>query len=57
VINLPFGTKFPNEIFIAQDGFNVDDGKNESQNFKFISWDKIARTNGLIIDNEHDFRK
>lgn len=59
VLNLPLGTKFPNGIFVAQDGFNHDNKKISNQNFKIVSWDKIAKmaTPNLIIDNQYDFRK
>lgn len=60
VINIPFGDKFPNGVFIAQDGFNFKKGSNKStQNFKLVGWDKIAKAISpeLIIDTKHSFIK
>jgi 3-phytase len=52
VSNLSFGTTFPNGFFIAQDGSNSEGDKLLNQNFKMVSWDKIARSFDpeLIID-------
>ncbi len=42
VINMNLGAEFPTGIFIAQDDRNIDNGKTEPQNFKFVSWEKIS---------------
>lgn len=59
VINLSLGDIFPQGVFIAQDGFNTNNERNAKQNFKLVSWDKIAKKMepNLIIDNQYDFRK
>ncbi len=36
------GKIYPHGLFIVQDGFNTDDGKRINQNFKYVSWKKIA---------------
>lgn len=50
VINLPLGERFESGLFVAQDGYNFKTSKNEegeSQNFKIVSWSKIAEALGL----------
>jgi 3-phytase len=42
VTGASFGTVFPSGFFIAQDGRNEEKGKNGNQNFKVVSWEKIA---------------
>jgi 3-phytase len=42
VLNMPLGNKFPNGVFICQDGFNTENGRDVPQNFKLVSWDSIA---------------
>ena len=56
VLNISLGSKFPNGVFVAQDGFNYDGQEIKSQNFKLISWDKIAKAadSKLIIDNDYN---
>jgi 3-phytase len=41
-ISLPLGSLFPKGVFIAQDGFNHDGDTLRTQNFKIVSWNKIA---------------
>lgn len=41
VISVALGAQFPQGIFIAQDGFNRDNGKLRTQNFKVVDWRKI----------------
>jgi 3-phytase len=41
VLAQPLGPLFPQGIFVAQDGFNRDDGKAANQNFKAVRWEKI----------------
>jgi 3-phytase len=59
VLSFGLGDKFPNGIFIAQDDENVTDGKTYNQNFKLVSWDKIAggAPTPLLTDNKVDPRK
>lgn len=42
VLSFGLGDKFPNGLFISQDDENITDGKTMNQNFKLVSWDKIA---------------
>lgn len=58
VINLAMGNNFPNGFFIAQDGFNFQDGVMVPQNFKLVRWEKIASSFDppLIIDNTYNIR-
>ncbi|MGI9526051.1 MAG: phytase [Weeksellaceae bacterium] len=35
------GSQFPKGIMVVQDGFNYDDKKKKSQNFKIIDWRKV----------------
>jgi len=50
VTNAPLGSRFPQGIFVAQDGSNSGD----NQNFKVVRWESIATavTPGLAIDVE-----
>lgn len=59
VINLPMGGQFPHGLFVAQDGFNTDNGKNLQQNFKLVGWEAIAKLSDppLIIDTSYTIRK
>lgn len=43
VCNVAFGQKFPKGVFIVQDGFNYYNETEETQNFKMVSWEKIAQ--------------
>jgi 3-phytase len=59
VINHSFGGLFPKGVFIAQDGENTDqDGNPERQNFKMVSWEKIAKLFDppLDIDTTYNVR-
>lgn len=53
VTNVGLGTQFPDGLFIAQDGFHVENGRKMNQNFKLISWKSIAShfNPPLHIDN------
>jgi 3-phytase len=42
VTNISLGTTFNSGLFVVQDGYNYDKNTKRPQNFKFISWDKIA---------------
>ncbi len=42
VTNLSAGKAFSSGLFVVQDGFNFDSDEKQPQNFKFVSWDKIA---------------
>lgn len=44
VLNMPLGNKFPNGVFICQDGFNTENGRDVPQNFKLVSWKDIAKS-------------
>lgn len=41
-ISVPLGAAYPNGVFIAQDGFNTENGTEANQNFKIVDWQKIA---------------
>ena len=55
VTNLALGDKFPNGLLVVQDGFNYENDTLRNQNFKLVSWDKIAGLTepDLLIDNSH----
>jgi len=59
VLSFGLGEKFPNGIFLTQDDENITDGKTYNQNFKIVSWDKIAdgAPAPLMKDNKVDPRK
>jgi 3-phytase len=42
VVNHALGPDFPSGMFICQDGVNFDDGLKKAQNFKYVSWQRIA---------------
>jgi 3-phytase len=58
VINRSLGEAFPYGFFIVQDGSNINDSVSANQNFKVVSWGKIATTfyPNLIVDTEFDYR-
>lgn len=43
VISVAIGAKYPKGIFVAQDGFNRDNGKRATQNFKVVNWLDIEK--------------
>ena len=47
VTSLPLGADYPKGIFICQDGVNIDSDKHMPQNFKYVSWELIAKKLGL----------
>ncbi|KFN08716.1 3-phytase [Bacillus pseudomycoides] len=59
VMSFGLGEKYPNGIFLAQDGENMDHGKIVNQNFKMIDWKRIAKgfDSKLQIENNVDPRK
>lgn len=59
VMNMPLGQRFPHGVFIAQDAVNIGpDGNPDNQNFKMVSWDKIANLFDppLDIDTTYNLR-
>lgn len=42
VVNFNFGDKYPDGLFVVQDGTNSESGAPASQNFKIVRWDSIA---------------
>ena len=52
VTNTDFGPLFPKGFFIAQDGTN----NGQNQNFKLVSWQRIANSLDLAIDTRWDPR-
>jgi len=54
VTNAPLGSRFPQGLFVAQDGSN----SGGNQNFKVVPWESIATavTPGLTIDTQWDPR-
>ena len=59
VMSFGLGKKYPNGIFLAQDGENIERGKIVNQNFKMVDWKKIAKgfDSKLQIENNVDPRK
>jgi 3-phytase len=53
VIGLSLGAKYPNGLFVTQDDENFEKTEKLNQNFKMVSWDKIAKAfaEPLTIDN------
>ena len=53
VVSFGLGDKWPNGFFVAQDGVNTDKRFPFlfNQNFKVVSWEKIAKALNLKIDN------
>lgn len=58
VINMAMNDRFPNGFFIAQDGFNKNNGQDTTQNFKMVPWENIANSFKpvLITDKSFDVR-
>ncbi|ASB91066.1 phytase [Bacillus sonorensis] len=44
VLGFGLGEKYPYGIFVAQDGENIENGQLANQNFKVVSWEKIAKS-------------
>lgn len=42
-VSVPLGNIYPKGFFVAQDGFNYNNGQLQRQNFKLVSWEKIGR--------------
>lgn len=57
VMSFGLGQDYPYGIFIAQDGLNTDSILIRNQNFKLVSWKKIADCFGLRTDNKVDPRR
>lgn len=55
VINLHMGSNYPKGFFIAQDGENETNGKENTQNFKIVPWEEVALSSQipLLIDNQY----
>ena len=43
VTNVPLNASYPKGLFVVQDGYNYDDKKLTSQNFKYISWEQVEK--------------
>lgn len=58
VINLPFGSRFPHGVFIAQDGMDTTADPNDTAtNFKWVKWEAIAEGLGdTTFDSAFDPR-
>lgn len=58
VTNVPLNDQLPHGIFVVQDGINFSDNvlSEENQNFKFVSWDDIAKALGLEVETHYDQR-
>ncbi|HDR6246501.1 TPA: phytase [Bacillus cereus] len=54
VMSFGLGEKYPNGIFIAQDGENVEQDKIANQNFKMVDWKKIANGFDSKLEKEND---
>ena len=59
VYNINLGEPFSKGLFIAQDGENIDADSIMAQNFKVVSWEKIANLFDppLIMDNTYNIYK
>ena len=59
VVNLDLGGPFSKGLFIAQDGTNHEGNAELPQNFKIVSWEKIARLFDppLLMDNSYNGNK
>jgi len=59
VMSFGLGEKYPNGIFLAQDGENIEHGKIVNQNFKMVDWKRIAKgfDSRLQIENNVEPRK
>lgn len=44
VVNAALNTNFPKGLFVAQDGFNKEEGVITRQNFKLVPWERIAES-------------
>lgn len=55
VLNLSFGSDYPDGVFIAQDGYNYEGEQQVNQNFKLVNWKEVARQfkPWLLIDNSY----
>lgn len=55
VLNFSFNETFKHGIFVAQDGFNFDGDTLNTQNFKLIPWEEIAKSfpTELLIEEKH----
>lgn len=62
VINLPLGDRYPQGLFITQDGDNLpavlEDGENINTNFKLVPWERVAQAlpHPLAIDTSFNPR-
>ncbi len=58
VTNVPLGEFFPHGMLVVQDGFNYEGDSLANQNFKYVSWEKVAGITlpELIIDHEFSLR-
>jgi 3-phytase len=51
VTNISLNSDYPKGLFVVQDGYNYDDKKLKSQNFKYISWEQIEKLiNSTLTD-------
>lgn len=50
------GDKFPTGILVVQDGFNYDGQQKQPQNFKLVSWEKIADLFEEKLTKSPDYR-
>lgn len=57
VTNVPLGPAFPHGLFVAQDGYNVENGVRVNQNFKYVPFERIATALQLKMDPSWDPRK
>lgn len=55
VLNLALGSKYPDGIFVVQDGYNFKNSDSATQNFKMVSWGNIAKSFNpeLMVDNSY----
>jgi 3-phytase len=56
VTNVPLGQAFPTGLFVVQDGYNYEGDSLTNQNFKFVSWEKIARLTNPNLTIDKKFR-
>jgi 3-phytase len=56
ITNVALGPAFPQGVFVAQDGKNMEQGRKENQNFKLVDLSQLAAALGLSLDTTWDPR-
>lgn len=58
VTNVALGSAFPSGLLVVQDGYNYEGDSLSNQNFKYVSWDRVAKLTepNLLVHTEFDLR-